>query len=340
MSATTITETTPRRSSVHGGGSEHRSDAGARSPRPSGARKYTVIAQDGVELAVREFGPRDAAMTVVLLHGHTLREESWAFVRSLLLRGRSDLRVVSYDHRGHGRSGRGAAHTYRIDQLARDLHVVLDAVAPTGDVVLAGHSMGAMTILSFARQYPLEIGARIKGVALVAGAAGGLTETGAGRLLHHPVVDVLRKAALRAPGTMTRAKHVVGHALHKMVTRERTEDNPVSPRLKTLVGVLKNKTSIEAIAGFLSSFATFDETEALPLLAAVPTVIVYGTEYQMTPQEMSLSMASRIPGAHLHPVLEAGHGLIIEQPRPVARALAMLAAHVAPWAHAHPTVAA
>lgn len=304
-------------------------------------RRFSVIAHDGVELAVREFGPSNAATTVVLLHGHTLRSESWAFVRSHLLRGRDDLRVVSYDHRGHGRSGHGAAHTYRIDQLARDLHLVLDAVAPTGSVVLAGHSMGAMTILSFARQFPLEIGTRVHGVALIAGAASGLSDSGLGRVLHNPMLAVLRWAAIRAPKTMTRIKHFAGKAFAALAERDRAADRPVNPRMKTLAGVMRNKTHIHALMGFLSSFATFDETAALPLLAAVPTVIVYGTDDHMTPQEMSLSMASRIPGAHLRPVLNAGHGLILEQSRPVARALEMLTGQVtASWSHLRETVAA
>ena len=40
---------------------------------------------------------------------------------------------------------------------------VLRAVAPTGPVVLVGHSMGAMTALVYARQNPGAIGTRIVG---------------------------------------------------------------------------------------------------------------------------------------------------------------------------------
>ncbi|MBF6240720.1 alpha/beta hydrolase [Nocardia otitidiscaviarum] len=49
-------------------------------------RRATVRTADGIALAVREYGPRDAESTVVLLHGHCLRAESWTYVRDALAR--------------------------------------------------------------------------------------------------------------------------------------------------------------------------------------------------------------------------------------------------------------
>ena len=57
-------------------------------------------------------------------------------------------------------------------QLADDLHAVLDAVAPSGPVVLVGHSMGGMTILELARTAPQLFGDRVVGVALMSTSAG------------------------------------------------------------------------------------------------------------------------------------------------------------------------
>ncbi len=102
-------------------------------------RRLTVRTDDGVPLAVREFGSPDAATTVVFVHGHCLRTESWWALREQLVRfWRNDVRMVFYDHRGHGESGEAPAATYTIDQLGRDLGSVLDAVAPHGPVVLVG----------------------------------------------------------------------------------------------------------------------------------------------------------------------------------------------------------
>ncbi|MFX0573538.1 alpha/beta fold hydrolase [Nocardia nepalensis] len=48
--------------------------------------RITVSADDGVPIAVRTFGADDAPLTVVFVHGHCLRTESWSFLRDHLLR--------------------------------------------------------------------------------------------------------------------------------------------------------------------------------------------------------------------------------------------------------------
>src|SRR5882724_1784825 len=90
----------------------------------------TVTTRDGVSLALREYGSRASAEhTVVLLHGLCLDQSAWDDALRLLLRrwGRK-VRVITYDHRGHGQSGHAPIRTYRIDQLARDLADVLTTI--------------------------------------------------------------------------------------------------------------------------------------------------------------------------------------------------------------------
>ena len=72
--------------------------------------------------------PRDAPLTVVFVHGYTLSMASWTFQRRTLAAElatanghRPDARLVFYDQRGHGASGRGHAEHSTIEQLARDL---------------------------------------------------------------------------------------------------------------------------------------------------------------------------------------------------------------------------
>jgi pimeloyl-ACP methyl ester carboxylesterase len=63
--------------------------------------------------------------------------------------------VVVYDRAGHGRSD--AEPAAGVD-AARDLHVLLQRAHVPGPYVLAGHSLGGMFALSYARQYPTEVG--------------------------------------------------------------------------------------------------------------------------------------------------------------------------------------
>ena len=66
-------------------------------------------------------------MTVVFCHGLALNQDSWHYQRRDLADLAEDgARLVFWDQRGHGRSGRGDAEHATIDQLGRDLRAVLD----------------------------------------------------------------------------------------------------------------------------------------------------------------------------------------------------------------------
>src|SRR6266581_3338317 len=134
-------------------------------------RPLTVLTEDGVALHVELNGPSAAPVSVVFCHGYTLNQDCWHFQR----RDLSDHRLVFWDQRDHGRSGRSAAGSGSIGQLGTDLKAVIDAAAPgPGPVVLVGHSMGGMTIMALADQYPGLFGTKVVGAVLVSTAARGL----------------------------------------------------------------------------------------------------------------------------------------------------------------------
>ena len=108
---------------------------------------------DGVHLNVEVHGPDDAP-TVVLIHGWTCSIPFWAPVITAL---REDLRVVAYDQRGHGASDIPGQGHYSVQALVDDLTAVLDAALPEGrKAVLAGHSMGGMTIMASALRASIQ----------------------------------------------------------------------------------------------------------------------------------------------------------------------------------------
>src|SRR3954466_11908950 len=142
-------------------------------PPPPGSR--TVRTDDGVDLHVEVDENPGSPLTVVLAHGFTARLAEWELQREAL---RPRARLVLFDQRGHGRSGWTKLTKATIDRTGRDLGEVLDATTPEGPVVLAGHSMGGMSILALPRQRPELFGDRVVGVFLLATSAGGLVETG------------------------------------------------------------------------------------------------------------------------------------------------------------------
>lgn len=112
-----------------------------------------LIEHSGVQLAAEDAG---AGVPVVLLHGLTATRR-YVVMGSKALE-RSGHRVIAYDARGHGRSSPApdpAAYTY--EDLSGDLEAVLDHFG-LDRAVLAGASMGAHTLLSFALRAPERVG--------------------------------------------------------------------------------------------------------------------------------------------------------------------------------------
>ncbi|MEY7971578.1 SDR family oxidoreductase [Saccharomonospora xinjiangensis] len=103
--------------------------------------RTTVTTSDGVRLSVRVRGPEHAP-TLVCVHGYPDNATLWDGVVAHLP---EDLRVVTYDVRGAGRSDRPSAReAYRLDRLAEDLRAVVDATSPRRPVHLLAHDWGSI----------------------------------------------------------------------------------------------------------------------------------------------------------------------------------------------------
>ncbi len=163
-------------------------------------RNHRVTMSDGISLSVRDWGSPAAGHTVVLLHGFCSNKESWNIqMTQLILRWTNNIRIISYDHRGHGDSGSAPMHTYRIDRLADDLAELLVALGVTGPLTLAGHSMGGMTALAYLRRPASKRPVEPQSLVLVATAAGNLGSRGLGRLLSTPATNMLYHLVHRMP---------------------------------------------------------------------------------------------------------------------------------------------
>ncbi|WP_216896529.1 alpha/beta fold hydrolase [Nocardia alni] len=292
-----------------------------------GGHRVTVSADDGTLISVREFGTAGpaATVTVVFVHGHCLRGDSWLFLcERLLPQWDSTIRMVCYDHRGHGESGTADPATYTIDQLGRDLHAVLRTMAPTGPVVLVGHSMGAMVVLAYARQFPEAIGTRVVGIGLLAAASAGITSFGPARLLNRRTVISLQVAVRRAPRIM-RASKRLGRRLAEPIVREASfGTRAVSPRMVAVATAMRNDTPLPTMAGFLDSLIRFDETATLRLLTDLPALVLAGSADIMIPFAHSVVLASQLSQAQLVRLDGAGHSVILERVEEVAAAITAL----------------
>lgn len=284
-------------------------------------RRRTVTTEDDVPLTVREVGPADAPLTVVFVHGYCLRMESWHFQRTQLEERWADsARMVFYDQRGHGESGMPATPSCTMAQLGRDLAAVIDAVAPSGPVVLVGHSMGGMTILAMARQFPELFADRVIGVGLLATTAAGLNKSGLGRNLDNPVIDAFRLAVRTAPGVVQQARGAA-RAIISPILRAASYGTEVSPRLVAFSDGMLGDVSVVTIVNFLESLELHDESEALPVLADTPALVLCGDTDMIIPFSSSKALAAALPRAELVRVQGAGHLVELEFPQVTSDAI-------------------
>jgi pimeloyl-ACP methyl ester carboxylesterase len=291
-------------------------------PAPPPGRARTVPAEDGVELSVVEYGAQEPTATVLLAHGYVQSSRLWAGQVRDLVDTRPDLKVVTYDHRGHGRSGRTPRERATIQQLGRDMARVVDAVAPAGPVVVAGHSMGGMTLMAMAEEHPELFGDRVVGVALVGTSAGGLDEVTYGlpapvaRLVKR-LLPVLNEKAVQAE--LAGKPRKVGPLDARMIF-PRTAD----PVLVQEALDVHRECSAETVAAFLPTFSDHERTRALATLAPLPALVVVGDKDALCPLAHSQRLADALPASELAVYPGVGHMVHMERRREISRLLLAL----------------
>ncbi|GAA5081261.1 alpha/beta fold hydrolase [Nocardia iowensis] len=262
-------------------------------------RSGAVLTDDDVRLATRECGPEDAPVTVIFVHGFCNTMESFHFQRrDLEKRWGASARLVLFDLRGHGRSGTPETDSCTVAQLGRDLAAVITASAPTGRVVLVGHSLGGMAVLAAAAQFPDLFAARVIGIALFATAAAEVTATGITQLLRNPVIDRVRMAVLAAPA-LAQAGRTTARQLISPILHVSSFHGPVSPTLSRFTTMMIDRTPVETVVKFLKAIELHDESAALPTLAHLPALVIGGTHDLVIPFRNSRALARQLPNSEL-----------------------------------------
>ncbi|WP_326759729.1 alpha/beta hydrolase [Streptomyces phaeochromogenes] len=274
---------------------------------PVPARELTAVSADGARLHVEVHGA-DGAPAVVLSHGWSCSTAFWAAqIRDLA----ADHRVIAYDQRGHGRSP--ANPVCSADALADDLEAVLAAtLAPGEKAVLAGHSMGGMTLMAAAGRDRFREHA---GAVL-------LCSTGSSRLVAESLVVPMRAGRSRT-------------WLTRKVLGSRAPLGPVTPVARRILkyatmGPGSAPGMVEACARIVHAcprkvrYAWSHVLDTLDLdhrvrELSVPAAVVVGTADRMTPVVHARSLVAALPncvGSTELPGL--GHMTPVEAPALVA----------------------
>ncbi len=270
--------------------------------------------------ALRRRVPADP--TIVFVHGYALNLDCWHFQRAYF---RGKHRLVFFDQRSHGRSGRSDKAHATLDQLGDDLRRVIEELVPEGPVVLVGHSMGGMAVMAFAERHRDLFDERVVGAALMSTTAGGLKTH---RVVSRLIPDAIGgQVGPRVIAGLARAPELVdslrrrGSNIGFLVAEQFAFGGDVPASYVEFVNNMLAATSFQVLAEFFPNFDTLDKYGALGAFTKVPTTILSGTEDVLTSVGHSRKMAQRIPGSKLVECAGAGHMVILEQKDRVNTAL-------------------
>jgi pimeloyl-ACP methyl ester carboxylesterase len=276
---------------------------------PPEGRKVDVRGTDGTRLHVDVLGPEDAP-TVVLVHGWTCRREFWAPQLNALA---DRYRLVTYDQRGHGRSERPRGGDFTPEALGDDLEAVLRATVGDGRrAVLVGHSLGAMSIVSWAGRYRATVRDRAAAALLLStGMKDLITES---LILKPPAGLSKPAAALAARGMAAPVPYGFRTPLTHRIVRYVALSPSATPAQVSFCERIVLGAERRGRAATARTLSTLDLESAIEHLA-VPTAVLSGTADRLTPPVLAERLAARLPQLVERVVLPGiGHMTPVEVP--------------------------
>lgn len=205
--------------------------------------------------------------------------------------------VVTYDHRGHGRS-EVLSGPYSIDDFGRDLMALLDSLQ-IDRFNFAGLSLGGIVGMWIATHYRSRLD---KLVLLSAGAYQGPAD-----------MWIERAYNVRAKGMEVVSSNVAERWFSDSFR------NLNSDRVKIVVDQLA-KMSPEGYASSCEAISTVDFRDEL-VLFDVPVLVVVGNQDVILPVKVAQEIVEALPNGSYLEIDRAGHILTIEQPDEIARCI-------------------
>jgi pimeloyl-ACP methyl ester carboxylesterase len=276
--------------------------------RPWWKHSGSTYGADNTRLAFSWGGPENSA-AIVCCNGLGVSTFFWAYIAANFCK---DHKVLIWDYRGHGASGRPQnLGPMSMADIADDLLRVLDA-AKIERAILLGHSLGCQTIFEFYRLYPERVLALVPMLGSCGKPVDTFIDPRVGPKLYELMYrygkryprafNVANQLALRSPLTWPLAK--ITGLVHPDLCR-RADLDPYLDHLSQL-----------DLQVFLEMARAAQEHDATDMLGSirVPTLIVAGERDLFTPRSLSVKMAAKIPEAELLEIPRGSHAALIEQP--------------------------
>jgi pimeloyl-ACP methyl ester carboxylesterase len=208
--------------------------------------------------------------------------------------------TITYDLRGHGRTGGSARTAYTIDLFAEDLAALLDALAVERPV-LCGHSMGGAVAQVYAARHPENVAGLV------------LADTFTPDL--STVTERIQLAALEATVVATR---LLGFRrvqrlrawLYERFSEGAAGDYGAYERLQLEAPPI----STDEFAKIMRAMRAFPATEIDYAAIDAPTLVLYGEHEPAFLRRQAGKLAAAVPGALIREVPGAGHGSNLDEP--------------------------
>lgn len=275
---------------------------------------------DGTELHVESFGPPDG-IPVILTHGWGLDSREWVYARKELA---SRCRIITWDLPGLGRSKGPANNDWSLEKLAGDLDAVV-SLAGDRPVILAGHSIGGMIILTYWRLKGVELSHRLQGLIIGQSTFTNPVETTSMawfyRLIQKPILEPLcyLMVALAPLVWLLNWWSYLTGSIHRTNHKSFFSGGESREQLGFISRYCVTSSPAVIARGFLAMFR-YDATEMLGTIS-VPTLVVGGDKDVTCLPEASHFMSEKIRDASLLTLKSARHGGVFEFHKQFAEAI-------------------
>jgi pimeloyl-ACP methyl ester carboxylesterase len=249
----------------------------------------------GTRVTVESYGPEDAPQ-LVLAHGWVCTGRAW---HEQVRRLADHVRVITYDQPGHARTSPPADGEYDLDLLGDTLATVLEQATRPGPVVVAGHSLGGMTILNAARRHAV-VRDRLAGAVLLSTTSSARAEqltleTGIRAVARLDRVIRRLVPTLRDPRVTRNAERLYATTsdLSFLLARWTAVGPDADPAVVVFTQQMLLSSGFDVVVGLAEPILGVDEDAGLRALEDVPTTLVAGTHDRLTPASLTRRMAAR-----------------------------------------------
>ncbi len=271
---------------------------GANEPHAVPGEVHRLRLADGSHLHVETYGLADGP-PIICVHGWGLDNQEWCYFKT---RFAPKHRIIAWDLPGLGRSERPVDRDWALEKLAQNLHAVM-ALAGDKPVILAGHSIGVMIILTYCRVYHSSLRVRVRGLILAQSTYKNPVTTMQGAALYtalqKPVLEPLCYLMIGL-SPLVRVLNWLSYwngSAHRSTEKESFSGNETRGQLDFMARYMLMMPPDVIARGMLAMFK-YNATDILTRIN-VPTLIFAGDQDRTCLPEASEFMAGAIPGAKL-----------------------------------------